>query len=150
EELTTLVNAIYAAYKEKVLDREKADRAGRLTWISARLREYQNQLKAKKDEQRDLMGRSKAADAGRTEQMQAFLKTQLARDEHELLETLASLRRNRAELTVLQGVLKSQATIPVPDAEVRAELAADPDVRAAQARVDRTRDRIENAAAASK
>jgi hypothetical protein len=92
-----------------------------------------------------------AADAGVAAKMRAFLETQLARDEHELLETQAALRRGRAERKVLLVARDNAAvSFPVPDAEIQPELAADPDVRAAQTQVNNTRDRVEKAAAASK
>jgi hypothetical protein len=72
-------------------------------------------------------------------------------NERELLQTQMALRRGRAELAVLRRVLHNQAAMfPIPDAEVDAELAADPDVRAAQSQVNHSRDRVEKAAAASK
>jgi hypothetical protein len=152
DELIAIVQAIHKAYKETVLDREKYERKERQATLHAMRVKYEAELKEAKYLQRKMMEEAGGAkDAAAAMQGQAFLRTQLARDEHELLETQASLRRSKAELTVLQGTQnRLAASFPVPDAEVQAELTADPDVRAAQTQVTNTRDRVEKAAAASK
>jgi hypothetical protein len=146
-----LANAIREAYVTEVLVRDQYQLKNRLAFLERSRQEYAAQLRAMQKEVRRLNQQAGLnEDGGERGTMLAFRQMQLARAEHDLVETQASLLRNRAELAVLRRVLDGPAMSGVSDAEVQAELAADPDVRAAQSQVDRTRDRVEKAAAASK
>jgi hypothetical protein len=150
DELLAIVQAIHDAYKLKVLEREKFERKERLAKLHAIRMKYEADLKEAKNVQHKLMEDAGRADADAAGPIQAFLRSQLARAEHDLLETHSSLRRNLAELAVLRRVQDDPARGGVSDADVQVELAADPDVRAAQTQVNHSRDRIEKAAAVSK
>jgi hypothetical protein len=149
-ELTAIVDAIHKAYKEKVLEREKFDRGERLKKLHTMRAKYEGELKEAKNLQHKVMEEAGGAKDAAAMQGQAFIQLQLSMNERELLQTQMALRRDRAELAVLRRVQDDPARGGVSDADVQAELAADPDVRAAQTQVNRTRDRIEKAASASK
>jgi hypothetical protein len=150
-DLVELANAIREAYVTEVLDCDRHQLKNRLAFLEQSRQEYAARLRAMQEEVRRLNQEAGLnEDGGVRGTMLAFRQMQLARAEHDLVETQASLLRNRAELAVLRKVLDGPAMSGVSDAEVQAELAADPEVRAAQSQVDRTRDRVEQAAAASK
>jgi hypothetical protein len=151
EDLRHIVGAIYAAYKREVLDRERFERGERLAQLTKMLRAHEAKLKEMKAEQRKIMEEEQTGpDAAAGQMGQAYLQLQLARWERDLLETQVALCRGRAELAVLRRVQDDPARGGVSDADVQAELAADPDVRAAQTQVNHSRDRIDKAAATSK
>jgi hypothetical protein len=152
DDLRQIVEAIFTAYKKEVLDLQKLERENRLTELKKLLDQHEARLKEKKREQQKSMEEEQIGpDAAAGQMGQGYLRMQLDRATRDLVDIQASLRRDRAERNVDEGTLKGLATMfPVSDAEVDAELATDPDIRAAQSQVNRTRDRIEKAAAASK
>lgn len=143
QELVQLINAVRKAYQDEILDKEKVDRANRITWIGTTRAKYEAQLKTLKEEQIKLLGKSGGRDPAVRSQLIAFMYLQLDSRQRELIQIQSELRRARADLQVSQQNENGVAIAPVPDSLLDEYLNREPLVVEARSNIQRLQANLE-------
>jgi capsular exopolysaccharide synthesis family protein len=144
-ELQALVNAVIKAYMAEVVDFETKQRRDRYETIKSNLTTYEEKLKEKRKELRQLTETVGSDDKKTLATIQQHELERLGRAEEELGRVRTELRAAQVEYEVLTGAEVSSAS-PVTLAMVQAEVERDQTIEALVERVAKARKGMEDAA----